>query len=86
MKKTDKMQINLNYGTGVSVLPQNIIGYVDKAKKFDIKVLLLIASSDRYRIGKYEQLIADELGCELADVQNSISFWNGAGIISMLNG
>ena len=86
MKKTDKMQINLNYGTGVSVLPQNIIGYVDKAKKFDIKVLLLIASSDRYRMGKYEQLIADELGCELADVQNSISFWNGAGIISMLNG
>lgn len=86
MKKTDKMQINLNYGTGVSVLPQNIIGYVDKAKKFDIKVLLLIASSDRYRMGKCEQLIADELGCELADVQNSISFWNGAGIISMLNG
>jgi DnaD/phage-associated family protein len=56
---------------------------VDKAKKFDIKVLMLIASSDRFRMGKYEQLIAQELNCEITDVQNSISYWNGTGIISL---
>lgn len=86
MKKADKIHIRLNYGMGVSVLPEAVIGYVDKAKKFDIKVLLLVASSDNYRTGKYEQLIADKLGCEVSDVTNSISFWNGTGIISVVDG
>ncbi len=86
MKKTDKININLNYGRGVTVLPEAVLEYVDKAKKFDIKVLLLIASSDRYRSGKYQQLIADELGCDASDVENSISFWNGTGVISLDEG
>ena len=86
MKNTDKVYINLNFGNGVTVLPTSVIGYVDKAKKFDIKVLMLIASSDRFRMGKYEQLIAQELNCEITDVQNSISFWNGTGIISLTGG
>lgn len=86
MKKTEKIRINMNYGSGVAVLPQSAIAYIDKAKKFDIKVLLLIASSDRYRMGKYEQAIADELSCEIADVQSSIAFWNGTGVISLSEG
>ena len=86
MKKTEKIHINMNYGSGVAVLPQSALAFVDKAKKFDIKVLLLIASSDRYRMGKYEQLIADELSCEVSDVQSSIAFWNGAGVISLGEG
>ena len=86
MKKTEKIHINMNYGSGVAVLPQSAIAYIDKAKKFDIKVLLLIASSDRYRMGKYEQAIADELSCEIADVQSSIAFWNGTGVISLSEG
>ena len=86
MKKTEKIRINMNYGSGVAVLPQSAVAYIDKAKKFDIKVLLLIASSDRYRMGKYEQAIADELSCEIADVQSSIAFWNGTGVISLGEG
>ena len=86
MKNTDKVYINFNFGNGLTVLPTSVIGYVDKAKKFDIKVLMLIASSDRFRMGKYEQLIAQELNCEITDVQNSISFWNGTGIISLTDG
>ena len=86
MKKTEKIRINMNYGSGVAVLPQSAVAYIDKAKKFDIKVLLLIASSDRYRMGKYEQAIADELSCEIADVQSSIAFWNGTGVISVSDG
>ena len=86
MKKTDKVHINLNYGTGVSVLPEAVIEYVDKAKKFDIKVLLLIASSDKYRSGKYLELISNELDCSTSDVENSIAFWNGTGVISLSNG
>ena len=83
MKKTDKIHIDINYGNGVSSLPSTAIDFIDKAKKFDIKVLLLIASSDRYRTGKFEKLIADELGCEITDVENSLSFWNGTGIITL---
>lgn len=83
MKKTEKIHINLNYGTGVSVLPAAALQYIDKAKKFDIKVLILIASSDKYRTGKYEQLIASDLGAEVSDVENSIAFWNGTGLISL---
>lgn len=83
MKKTEKIHINLNYGTGVSVLPAAALQYIDKAKKFDIKVLILIASSDKYRTGKYEQLIANDLGAEVSDVENSIAFWNGTGLISL---
>ena len=86
MKKTEKIHIDINYGNSVSVLPNSVLAYLDKAKKFDIKVLLLIASSDKYRMGKYEQLIADELGCEVADVANSISFWNGTGVLSLADG
>ena len=86
MKKTEKIRIDINYGNGVAVLPASALAFVDKAKKFDIKVLLLIASSDRYRTGKYEQLIADELSCEASDVQSSIAFWNGTGVISLGEG
>ena len=86
MKKTDKISINLNYGTGISVLPETVIEYVDKAKKFDIKVLLLIASSDKYRSGKYQELIANKLNCTTSEIENSISFWNGTGVISLSNG
>jgi DnaD/phage-associated family protein len=86
MKKTEKIHINMNYGSGVAVVPTSALSCIDKAKKFDIKVLLLIASSDRYRMGKYEQAIADELSCEIADVQSSIAFWNGTGVISLSEG
>ena len=86
MKKNENKKIRLDYAEGVSVLPSVACNLIDKAKKFDIKVLMLIASSDRFRMGKYEQLIAQELNCEITDVQNSISFWNGTGIISLTGG
>ena len=82
MKKTDKKQIKLNYNTDITVLPASVVGLVDKAKKFDIKVLLLVASSESYRTGKYAQKIAEELSADVNDVESAISFWNGAGIIS----
>lgn len=86
MKKNDKIHININYGTGVSVVPQYAVEYIDKAKKFDIKVLLLIASSDRYRSGKYQELLANELDCTTSDIENSIAFWNGTGVLSISEG
>lgn len=86
MKKTEKIHININYGNGLSVLPSSIIEYIDKAKKFDIKVLLLLATSDKFRTGKFEKLIADELGCDESDVEKSIAFWNGTGLVTLTDG
>ncbi len=83
MKKSEKKQININYGTSVTVVPTGIVGFIEKAKKFDLKVLLLISSSEKYREGNFAEKIAKELECEVTDVENSISFWNGTGIINI---
>ena len=85
MKNNSKTQIGLNYGAGVSVLPAGAIGFIDKAKKFDIKVLFLIYSSEKYREGNFKDNLAKALDCEIKDIENSISFWNGTGMISILD-
>ena len=85
MKKAEKIQIKLNYGTDLVVLPLSTLALIDKAKKFDIKVLLLLASSEKYREAKYLSKIASELGCEESDVETSIAFWNGAGVLNITN-
>lgn len=83
MKKTDKKRISLAYGNGVAVLPASVSDYVDKAKKFDIKVLLLIASHDKYREGNCLKALSLALDCEEKDIENAISFWRGTGILSV---
>ena len=85
MKKSEKIQIKLNFGTDIVALPASVLSLVDKAKKFDIKVLLLIASSEKYRDAKYLSKIASELDCEESDVETSIAFWNGAGVLNVTN-
>ena len=61
MKKTDKKQIKLNYNTSVAVLPATVASYIDKAKKFDLKVLFLLASHDSLREGGYAEKLAKML-------------------------
>lgn len=82
MKKTEKQNIKLNYGDAVSVLPAIAGEYVDKAKKFDLKLLILVASSDKYREGKYVQALMDALNASEGDIKSSLSFWRGTGILS----
>lgn len=84
MKKTDKTSISINYNTGVLVLPAAALEYVDKAKKFDLKVLFLISSADKYREGKYVSKLAEALSCEEKDIEASIAFWRGTGVINVL--
>lgn len=83
MKKTDKISIKLNYDTSVAVLPASAFQYIDKAKKFDVKVLLLIATHESLREGNSAEKIAKMLSCEAHEVESSISFWRGAGIIAL---
>lgn len=84
MKKKEKNSIVFNYNTGVVVLPSFALDYVDKAKKFDIKVLMLMSSSEKYREGKFVLEITKALNCEEKDVEASIAFWRGTGVISVV--
>ena len=84
MKKNNKIEIKVNYGTGVAVLPESVIPCIDKAKKFDLKVLMLVASSDTYRVGNPKEHIAAKLACSEGEVENSLSFWRGAGVLDIV--
>ena len=81
MKKNENAQIMLNFQSEVAVIPASAIAFVDKAKKFDIKVLLLIASSEKYRKGNYITELALALECDESAATASVSFWNGTGVI-----
>ena len=83
MKRSEKIRIKLNYNGSVSVLPGECLKYIDRAKKFDIKVLLLLSSSETLRGGKCAEMIAEVLNCDLQDVKDSLSFWNGTGVIDL---
>lgn len=83
MKKTEKIHISVEYGNCVTVIPSAVLSFVEKAKKFDMKVLLLICSSEKYREGKFVENIAKSLECDIKDVETSIAFWNGAGVLTL---
>ena len=83
MKKVKKINIQLNYKSSVAVLPTSVIKCVDRAKKFDIKVLLCLASSDALRGEDCVARIAKSLDCDEGEVTDSLSFWNGTGIIDV---
>lgn len=86
MKKAENKKIRFEYGDGVCVLPCGIHNLIDKAKKFDIKVLLLLSSADKYREGKYLKELSSALECEESDIEASLAFWRGAGVISISDG
>ena len=83
MKKSEKQKINIHYGEAISVLPSKVLEHVDKAKKFDIKLLILLSSSEKYREGKYINALAEALNTSEAEVESSISFWRGTGVLTL---
>ena len=82
MKKADNTKIVVNYGSQICVLPQTVLDSIDKAKKFDIKVLMHICSSEKYRGENSVGELAKALECEIGDIVTSLSFWRGTGIIT----
>ena len=82
MKKAENTKIAVNYGTGICVLPQTAVECVDKAKKFDIKVLMHLCSSEKYRGEGGIEALASELECSANEIETSLAFWRGTGILS----
>ena len=86
MKKAEKIHIKLNYDSEVAVIPSSALKFIDRAKKFDIKVLCVLASSDTFRTENGISRIAQALECNEQDVEASVSFWNGTGVIDLCAG
>ena len=74
-------KIKFLYGKEVAVLPSSAITKVDRASKRDIKVLLAAASSENLRCDK--EKLAALCGITLSELETSLSFWLGAGVISL---
>ena len=74
------MKYKINYGYGVSVFPSDALKILDRAKEYDLKVLLCVCAAG----GIFEiKDIAVRIGCGEDDVNASLAFWRGAGIFEI---
>ena len=82
------MKLIFNYGNAVAVLPQSVFDKIDKATKKDMKLIFVLAS-DMTLLRDTEKAM-DELtlrtGMKSEDINNSLSFWRGAGVLDEFEG
>ena len=83
------MNIQIQYGTAVAAIPTAALGVMERATKNDFKVLLILcAESDLLSgdsLGECARQIASRLGCTPAQVEASLSFWRGTGILNVVD-
>ena len=81
------MKIQLYYGTAVATVPASALAVMDRATKQDLKVLLTLASDPALlsggSLGECAGNIAARMGCTPADIEMSLSFWRGAGVLTI---
>lgn len=76
------MSMCFQYGNGVAVLPAAVTQHIKKATKNDLTVLLTLAADGRLLEGKDPAgAISAATGLPVSDVQASLSFWRGTGLI-----
>ncbi len=75
------MKYEFNFGNGVICLPESILTRMETAGELDLKLLLLLASSAELRDNPDSAKLATALGAPAAEVEISIAFWRGAGIL-----
>lgn len=81
------MKITINYGTGVAAVPKDVLQVMDRATKTDLRLLILLSADpsllcDGERgdgIGR----LAEQIGCSDAQVEASLAFWRGAGLLTL---
>lgn len=82
------MKIRLQYGTAVATVPASALEVMDRATKQDLKVLLILASEPALlsggSLGECVGAIAARLGYTPAQIEASLSFWRGAGVLTVL--
>ena len=82
------MNIQLQYGTAVAAIPAATLAVMDRATQTDLRVLLILAADPTLltgdSFGTCVGSIAARLGCTPAQVETSLSFWRGAGILNIV--
>lgn len=82
------MKIQLQYGTAVATVPASALEVMDRATKNDLTVLLTLASDPALlwggSFGECVGRISSRLGCTPAQIEASLSFWRGAGVLNVL--
>ena len=83
------MNILIHYGTAVATVPSAALAVMDRATNHDLRVLLtLCAEPARLSGDSFEGIVgnlAARLDCTPAQVEASLSFWRGAGVICITN-
>ena len=81
------MKIQLYYGTAVAVVPASVLAVMDRATKKDLTVLLTLSADPTLlsggSMGECAGSIATRLGVTVGDVEASLSFWRGAGVLAV---
>lgn len=78
------MNLYLNYGSAVTVIPRAAAEYIDRATKKELKILFFIASGEAEE--KSDTQIASALGISEEEVAAAVAFWKKAGIIGDKDG
>ena len=80
------MNLFFSYGSDVLTLPAAALSHIDKATKRDLRVLLCLAAEGSHTrdIAALVPAVAKALQIDAAEVENAISFWRGAGILSLV--
>lgn len=81
------MKLRFNYGNSVAVLPSLAIEKLDKATKKDIKLLFVLASDNSLLDGtkRSREKLLSLTGLSESDVESSLAFWRGAGVLDALD-
>ena len=81
------MKIQLYYGTAVAAVPTSVLEVMDRATKKDLKVLLTLAADPALLSGETVTEcaghMAARMGITTAEVEASLSFWRGAGVLTI---
>ena len=75
--------IGFEYGNGVAVLPAAVTEHLKKASKNDLTVLLaLAADADLCKADDPAAALSAKTGVAVSDVQASLAFWRGTGLLT----
>lgn len=76
------MSVQFVYGTRVAVLPHAVASHIDKATKKDIRILLELAAAP----DAAPAAIASAANVSVAEVEASLAFWRGTGVLTVAEG
>ena len=75
------MKYEFNFGNGVICLPETILSRLDTTGELDLKLILLLSSYLATKEEPDTEKIAAALGVTVQEVEISLAFWRGTGIL-----